>query len=211
MCAELAGPGGMVGITDDGGPRHARRDLLEQLQPFAAKLVLERGEAGDVAARPRQAGDEAGADRVGADARTRSASSRSPAAMAARSTLPVVDDHVRRERDQFGRVSLACRRHCPSAQRYSIARSGPRPAEFAAGPAGTPRDGLRVSDRPRPACRARRCAASLGCCARAASGQRRRAAEQRDELAPLSFDHLVGGREQRRRHGEAEHPGGLRR
>ena len=24
-----------------------------------------------------------------------------------------------------------------------------------------------------------------------------------------SFDHLVGGREQRRRHGEAEHPGGL--
>ena len=32
-----------------------------------------------------------------------------------------------------------------------------------------------------------------GCCARAASGHRRRAAEQRDELAPLSFDHLVGG------------------
>ena len=38
----------------------------------------------------------------------------------------------------------------------------------------------------------------------------RRAAEQRDELAPLSFDHLVGAGEQRRRHGEAEHPRGLR-
>ena len=37
----------------------------------------------------------------------------------------------------------------------------------------------------------------------------RRAAEQRDELAPLSFDHLVGGGDERGRHGEAKHPGGL--
>ena len=34
--------------------------------------------------------------------------------------------------------------------------------------------------------------------------RRRRAAEQRDELAPLSFDHLVGAHEQRWRHVEAE-------
>ena len=39
--------------------------------------------------------------------------------------------------------------------------------------------------------------------------RRRRAAEQRDELAPFSFDHLVGAGEQRRRHGEAEHSGRL--
>ena len=39
--------------------------------------------------------------------------------------------------------------------------------------------------------------------------RRRRTAEQRDELPPSSFDHLVGEGEQRRRNVEAEHSGGL--
>src|SRR5262249_37700990 len=39
---------------------HARRDLLEQLQPFRAEAELEEEETGGIAARPRQAVDKAG-------------------------------------------------------------------------------------------------------------------------------------------------------
>ena len=61
---ELADPGGDGRIPQDRRSRHAGRDLFEQLQPFAAQAVFERGETGGVAARPRQARDETGADRV---------------------------------------------------------------------------------------------------------------------------------------------------
>ena len=40
---------------------------LEQLQPFPAQAVFELHETGGIAARPRQAVDEAGADRIGDD------------------------------------------------------------------------------------------------------------------------------------------------
>ena len=41
MAAELADPGGDGGIPKDRRPRHAGRDLLEQLQPFPAQAVFE--------------------------------------------------------------------------------------------------------------------------------------------------------------------------
>ena len=58
-------PDGVGGIPKDRHARHARRDLLEQLQPFSAQAVFELHKTGGVAARPRQAIDEAGADRIG--------------------------------------------------------------------------------------------------------------------------------------------------
>ena len=62
---ELAGPGGCAGFAKDRRSFHAGRDLLEQLQLFPARAVLEQGKSGHVAARPCQALDIAGADGVG--------------------------------------------------------------------------------------------------------------------------------------------------
>jgi hypothetical protein len=45
--------------------RNAGRDLLDPFEPFAAQAVLEIGEAGGVAAGPRQALRPTGADGVG--------------------------------------------------------------------------------------------------------------------------------------------------
>src|SRR5664280_699343 len=50
---ELADPLGCYGIAQDRYSRHARRDLLEQLQPFRAHAVFVIGKTGGVAARPR--------------------------------------------------------------------------------------------------------------------------------------------------------------
>src|SRR5262249_48369584 len=62
--APLAGPRGYRGIPNDGRSRHARRDLFEQFEPFRANTVFEYGKTSDVAARSRQAIDEASADRI---------------------------------------------------------------------------------------------------------------------------------------------------
>ena len=47
------------------GARNRRRDLLEHRQPLPGDGCLIVLEAGEVAARPRQTGDEARTDRVG--------------------------------------------------------------------------------------------------------------------------------------------------
>ena len=53
---ELADPGGYGGIPKDRRSCHARRDLLEQIQPFRAQTVVELQKAGGVAAWLRQIG-----------------------------------------------------------------------------------------------------------------------------------------------------------
>src|SRR5262245_65311496 len=62
--AELTDPLGYGAITQDRRSRHAGRNLFEQLQPFRAHAVLERGKTGGVAAWPRQTRDQATADRI---------------------------------------------------------------------------------------------------------------------------------------------------
>src|SRR5262249_42758383 len=52
-------------IAKDRRARQARRDLLEHLQQFPANAVFEHGKAGGIAARPRQARDEASPYRIG--------------------------------------------------------------------------------------------------------------------------------------------------
>ena len=90
-------------IPKDCRSRHARRDLLEQFQPFAAQAVFEDDETGGVAARPRQAIDEAGADRIGDITNTIGTVRVACSNAAARGRCRSQDD-VRRERDQFGRI-----------------------------------------------------------------------------------------------------------
>ena len=52
------------GVEQEGDPVDARRNLLEQLKPFAGHGRLHQDKAGDVAARPLKARDEAAADRI---------------------------------------------------------------------------------------------------------------------------------------------------
>ena len=92
-----------AGIAKHGYPRHAGRDLSEQLQPFGADAVFEQHETGGVATRPRQAVDEAGADRIGDD-REHDRHRAGCLQQRPRGCRTVRDDHVRRKRGQFGSV-----------------------------------------------------------------------------------------------------------
>jgi len=62
--SELSGPWASRRIPDHGNAANMRCNLLEQLKPFSGKTILVLDEAGDVAAWPRQAFDEARSNRV---------------------------------------------------------------------------------------------------------------------------------------------------
>ena len=106
MTANWPVPEDIAWVPKDRRSRHARRDLLEQLQPFPADAVFERHETGGVAARPRQAVDEAGADRIGrSHEHHRHVACRRQNHSRGRSAAG--QNEVGRERDQFRRIG-AC-------------------------------------------------------------------------------------------------------
>src|SRR5262244_2006516 len=51
-------------VVKKSDPGDARRQFLEKLEPLSSERELKRGEARDIAARPRQACNEALADRI---------------------------------------------------------------------------------------------------------------------------------------------------
>jgi hypothetical protein len=63
--SKLTSPGGLAGVAEDRQSGYRRRDLLKQLRPFPTQAGFVIHETGDVATRPRQAGDEAGRYRIG--------------------------------------------------------------------------------------------------------------------------------------------------
>jgi hypothetical protein len=52
-------------LSKNHSPRHVGSNLFEQLQPFRSNAVFPQEKPSGIAARPRQAVDVAGADRVG--------------------------------------------------------------------------------------------------------------------------------------------------
>ena len=168
---------------------------FEQLQPFPAQAVFEHRETSGVAARPRQAVDEAGADRIGDVANTigtvRVACSNGPTAAppAARMTSGA-----------SATSSAACLRIAaasPAAQRVSIRTLRPiGPAQLRQPLQERREAGLQFrivrgcghehADAPHP----------LGCCARAASGH----AAAAPPRTPRNSRRLMSAPRLRRRH-----------
>ena len=122
---------------------------LSSSSHFALRLYSNDSEAGDIAAGPRQALDEARADRIGGlgehDRHGAGGPSQWSHGRAARR-----QNDVRRERDQFGRVSAICGRHRPAGPTgidLHVAADGP--AQLLQPLQERPRCGPVLQDRPR--------------------------------------------------------------
>src|SRR5262249_37592441 len=102
--AELASPGRYGGISQERHSLYAGRDLLEQLQPFAAEAVFIQHKTGSVAARPGEGFDKASAHRVG-DQHEHNRYGTSRLQQRPRAWTADSEDDVGRECNQFRRVS----------------------------------------------------------------------------------------------------------
>ena len=103
---ELTDASGNGGIPQNRRARHARRDFLEQFEPFRADSVFEGGEPGGIAARPRQATNQARANRVD-DATKHDRHCAGRLLHCGHVIAGIGNDNVRRKRHQFHRMSAA--------------------------------------------------------------------------------------------------------
>src|SRR5262252_2543591 len=103
-CAPQPDAGRYGGIADDCHSRHAWRNLLEQLQPFCADSVFKGSKPSDVPTRPCQTVDERRPDWIGNLREHDWQGACHPLQWCDRCTARR-ENHVRRKRDQFRRVS----------------------------------------------------------------------------------------------------------
>ena len=94
-----------VGIEHDRHPLEPRRDLPEGLDPFAADREFEIGEAGQIAARLRQVGDEPLSDRIG-DLHEHDRQRTGLRLQGGRHRRAVGEDQVRLQADELRRLLL---------------------------------------------------------------------------------------------------------
>src|SRR6516164_8995708 len=170
-------------IPQDADALYAGRDLLEQLQPFPAYIIVVDGETGGVAAWPRQAVDEAGSNWIGNKheydrQRARGLEQR------LRPTGAIGEDHVGRERNQLGRdlATIVGAAGGPAVHHPHVAAIDPAQFLEPVQKSGETRKRFRIvrSDRHQHPDTAH--PALLR--ARSERPRRRRAAEKRDELPP---------------------------
>ena len=172
---------GIVGLTKNGDAIQDSERLLKQLQPLRTKLssnsvnpvTFPPGRA-RLATRPAPTGSTL-TNTIGIVAVAAFAASAAGAAER--------HDHIDAEANQLAR-QCGSRSYCLRAQRIvDREHCGPRHSRAACSPCRNARQ-MRRSNAIGVTASRKPITGIAGCCARAASGQRRRAAEQRDELAP---------------------------
>ena len=197
---------GSAGLSSTATRLIAGTTARKELQPFSRQLGREEIDSGRVATRPREARDKAKPDRIFGN-QEHDGGRRGRLGRSHRSGRAGGGDHVDLAANEIGRhrrQSIGLILAPAIVDRDILALDVATLFEALAERPQIIRvtvshRGVEISDhRHRRLLRARR-----------ERPRRCRAAEQRDELAPLSFDHLVGAGEQRRRHCQAERPGSL--
>src|SRR5712691_3900479 len=182
--------GGRLGIAHQRDARKAGHDLLEHRQPLAGDARLERQQAGEIAARPRQAHDEALADGVG-DVHEHDRDAAALALQGGNDRRRLCDDHVGLQGEELFRQRL-------KPARLSVAEAIVD-EDVAALPPSTPFEPLPESGEPRLQVRIVLLAAQQHANAPhwvallrvRRERPRPRATEKRYELPPLDLSHSM--------------------